>query len=129
MAFRLPGKEANKELCIMGNFINKMNPRDKSVLLYVATFFITFGTALCIIVFAIVSLVDTTKCSEMGTALAALMITIAVLFLASVVVVGLVSRKLFPKTSGCLAAVIGYGIVLFMSYLCVGFGLLVAFNC
>ena len=113
----------------MGNFLNKMNPHDKSILLFVGTFFITIGVAVCIIVFSIIILADTTNCSDITNALAALLITIAVLFLASIVGVGYASRKFFTSRPGHLAAVIGYGVVILMSYFCVGFGLLVLFNC
>lgn len=109
--------------------INKMDAPTKGVLLFVGAFIITIGLACCIITFAIMLLMDTTSCSTMARALAVLLITIAVVFITSVVVAGIVARKITQSTPGCVALLVAHGAALLASYLVIGFGLLVAFNC
>jgi hypothetical protein len=65
----------------------------------------------------------------MARALAVLWITIAVVFIASVVVVGVVAKKIVPSTPGRVAILVAHGAALLASYLVIAFGLLVAFNC
>jgi len=108
---------------------NKMDARVKGILLVVGTYVVTLGIAICIISLAIMSLADTHSCSTMGRALVTLWITIAVVFLASVFVVGIGAWKVTPNSAGRLAIVAAHGAALMASYFCFAFGLLVAFNC
>ena len=108
---------------------SKMDARVKGVLLVVSAYIVTMGIAICIIAFTMISLAETHSCSTMSRALLTLWIIIAVLFLISIAVVGLVARKVIPSRSGCQAPVVGQGVLMLASFLCVAFGLMVAFNC
>jgi predicted anti-sigma-YlaC factor YlaD len=107
----------------------KMDPRLKGVLLVIGAYVVTIGIVICIISFAIMSLSETHSCSVMTRALATLLITMAVVFLISIAVVGVVARKVFPNRIGCLATVGVYGLAMLASFIFFAFGLMVAFNC
>ena len=107
----------------------QLNSGIKGVLLLVGAYILTLGMAICGIFFALIFLVDTHNCSALGDALVNLWIMIAVIFLSSIVVVGVVGRKTLASNMGCLAVVVVYAIALLGSYLFIAFGLLVAFNC
>ena len=108
---------------------NQKDPRIKGVLLIIGAYVVTIGIVICIISFAIMSLSETHSCSVMTRALATLLITMAVVFLISIAVVGVVARKVFPNRIGCLATVGAYGLAMLASFIFFAFGLMVAFNC
>jgi hypothetical protein len=108
---------------------NQMDARVKGVLLVVGAYIVTIGIAICIISFAIMSLADTHSCSVMGRAMVTLWITIAVEFLASIAVSGVITWRIIPSSAGRLAVVAAQSVALTASYLFIAFGLLVAFNC
>ena len=107
----------------------KMDPRLWGVLLVIGAYVVTIGIIICIISFAIMSLSETHSCSVMTRALATLLITMAVVFLISIAVVGVVARKVFPNRIGCLATVGAYGLAMLASFIFFAFGMMVAFNC
>jgi hypothetical protein len=107
----------------------KKDARLKATLLVVGAYVATLGIAICIISFTIMSLADTHSCSAMGRAMVTLWIAIAVEFLASVAVVGVIAWKVIPSLAGRLATVVSHAVALTASYLFLAFGLLVAFNC
>jgi len=108
---------------------NKMNAPARGVLLVVGACMVTACLACSIITFASMVFIDTTKCGAVSRALPVLWITIAVVFLASVVVVGVKARKIIPGVAGRRAIVAVYGVVMLASFVVIAFGLLVAFNC
>jgi hypothetical protein len=85
--------------------------------------------AIFIIAFAIMILMGTNSCSTMGQGLVVLWITIAAVFLTSVIVVRAMAWKITPSFAGRLAIVAMHSAALLVSYVIIAFGLLVAFNC
>ena len=65
----------------------------------------------------------------MSQALVVMWIIIAVVFLISVIVVGVVAQKIDPGFAVRFAIVTLFGIALLVSYIVIAFGLLVLFNC
>lgn len=108
---------------------NKMNAPARGVLLVVGACMVTICLACSIITFASMVFIDTTKCGAVSRALPVLWITIAVVFLTSVVVVGVKARKIIPGVAGRRAIVAVYGVVMLVSYVVIAFLLMVAFNC
>lgn len=110
---------------------NKMSAGAKSLTVIVGTYVVTIGLAVLISVFAIVILIlmGVTHCTTMIQALVGLWVILAAVFLTSVVVVGLVARKIYPGFGGRLAVLAVYGVAMLVSYACFAFGLMVAFNC
>ena len=108
---------------------NKMNTGTKGVLLVIGAYIVTFGVTICIITLAIAIFIDTTSCGAVSRALPALWGTVAVVFLVSGVVVGVVAWKVIQGLAGRLAVMAVYGVVMLVSYVGIAFGLLVAFNC
>lgn len=105
------------------------NAAIKGLLLIGGSYIATIVVTVAIVVVTIMALLDTTSCSTMGTALVMLWGTIAVLFLASVVVVGIIARKIAANTIGRLLIVGVYGAMMLGSFLVIAFVLLVAFDC
>ena len=108
---------------------DKMSPVSKGVGLVVGASVVTMGVAVCIIALISMIFIDFTKCGSVSDGLGVLFVTIAVVFLASFVVVGIVARKVIPGGAGCWAIVAVYGVMMLASYLFIAFGLMVAFNC
>jgi hypothetical protein len=108
---------------------NKVNAFIKGVLLVIGGYIITIWTAVFIISIAIMLLLNTSNCSVMGRALVVLWITIAGLFLASVIMVRFLARKIIPPMTGRWIIPTVHGMVLFSSYVVIAFVLMVAFNC
>jgi len=108
---------------------NKMSTGTKGVLLVIGAYIITFGVAICIIVLAIATFIDTTNCGAMSRALPVLWGTIAVVFLASVAVTGVLAWKIVPGTAGRLVVMAVYGVAMLVSCVGIAFGLMVVFNC
>ncbi len=108
----------------------EMSAGVKGVLAAVVAYIATIGMAVFIAVTAIVILmIGSPSCSDMGQALLVLWGTIAAVFLASTAVLGVVVCKIVAGTTGRLAIVVTYGVVLLVSYAVIAFGLMVAFNC
>jgi hypothetical protein len=107
----------------------KMNTGVKAVLLVVGAYGVTMGVAVFIVTLAILIMMEPHSCSTMGRALLVLWATIAAVFLASVVVVGIIARKITPGIAGRLAIVAAHGVALLASYVVIAFGLMVLFNC
>jgi hypothetical protein len=108
---------------------NKMNTGTKGVLLVICAHIIAFGVAICIIVLATALFIDTTSCGALGRALPVLWGIIAVVFLTSVIVVGILAWKIVPNLTGRLVIMVVYGVAMLVSYVGIAFGLMVAFNC
>jgi len=105
-----------------------MNTVVKGILLVVVTCVITMVVAALVSV-VIVNLMEPKGCSDIGQAMLVLWGTIAALFLASTVVVGVMSWRMVPNLAGRLAIVLSYGAVMLVSFVIIAFGLMVAFNC
>jgi hypothetical protein len=101
----------------------------KGVLLVIGAYIVTFGVAICIIVPAIMNFVDTTNCGAVGRALPVLWGTIAMVFLASVIVVGVAVWKVISGIAGRLVVVAAYGVAMLVTYVGIAFGLMVVLNC
>jgi hypothetical protein len=108
---------------------NRANTGTKGVLLVVSTYGATMAVTACIVVVAVIGLMETTNCNDMGRALVMLWKTIAGVFLASVVVVGVVAWRIIPGVAGRWVTVGAYGVAMLASYFVVAFVLMVAFNC
>jgi hypothetical protein len=108
---------------------DELKPETKGLLLVVGAYFVTIIIAIIIIVLAIMLLSGSNSCSTMGRAMVTLWITIAVVFLVSVLVVRGVAWKITPKTPARWTMVIVHGLALLVSYVLITFGLLIAFNC
>jgi hypothetical protein len=87
------------------------------------------GVTALIIALAIMIFIDTTRCGAVSRALPVLWGTIAVVFIASGVVVRNKARKVISDESGRLAVGVLYGVVMLASYIFIAFVLMVAFNC
>ena len=101
----------------------------KGILLAVGAYVVTIAAAAFIILLTIITLTEPYNCSTMNRAVVILWVVVAVLFVASVAVVGIVARKIIPSGAGRLAVVVIHGMVMLASYVVLAFGLLVAFEC
>jgi hypothetical protein len=108
---------------------NRMSSGDQAARLIVRAYIITMAVAALIVTVAILILLQPHSCSAMSRALLVLWATIAALFLASIVVVGVVASSVSPSIRQRWAVVVAYGIVVLASYACIALGLMVAFNC
>jgi hypothetical protein len=95
----------------------------------VRAYLISLGLAVLITVLTTLLLVDTTDCGSVERGLLVMAATTAVVFLASVVVVGVRVWKAIPGTAERLAIVVGYGAMLLASFVVITCGLMVVFNC
>lgn len=107
----------------------KIDPGTKGVLLVVGAYIATVMVTILIIVLATMIFIDTTKCSSISQALPGLWGTIAVVFLASVIVVRVLAWKITPSTTGRRVIVGVYGVALLVSFVVLAFFLLIIFNC
>lgn len=108
---------------------NETNASAKAIRLVVVAYLVTMVVTVLAVAIAFMILVEPRSCSAMTRALLVLWTTLAALFLASVMVVGVAAWKVIPRVAGRLAAVGVYGVALLGSYVVIAFGLLVAFNC
>ena len=108
---------------------NEMHPGVKGVLLVIGAYIVTFGVTICIIALAAATFIDTTNCGAVSRALPALWGTVAVVFLVSVIVVGILAWKIIPSLAGRLVVMAVYGVAMLVGYVGIALGLLVAFNC
>ena len=107
----------------------EVNPGIKGVLLVIGAYTITVVAAILIIAISLMFLIDTHKCSALGPSLLALWGTIAVMFLISGIIVGIIAWKIMPSIAGRLVVVAVHGVSLLVTYIGIALGLLVAFNC
>jgi hypothetical protein len=110
---------------------NKMNPNAKMLTLMVGGYVFTIGLAVIIIALAIVILIslEVTNCSTMSQAMLGLWMILALVFLTSLILIGVVAWKIYSGFGGRLAVLAVYGIAMLMSFACFAFGLMVLFNC
>ena len=76
----------------------------------------------------VMSLMEPQDCSAYSQVLEIQWGMLVVMFLASVAVVAVVTRKVVPGVAGRLAVVASHGVVTLASYVIIAFGLMVAFN-
>jgi hypothetical protein len=87
------------------------------------------GMTILITLLAIIILVDTHSCSSVSRALAALGVATAMVFFASVAVVGIGAWRVVPGVAARLAIVVAYGGMMLVTYVVFTCGLMVVFNC
>ena len=97
--------------------------------LVIRAYLLTMGVTVLITVLTIIFLVDTHNCGSVERGLMVLGGTTAVLFLASVAVVGVGAWRVIPGVAARLAIVVVYGVIMLASYVVVTCGLMVVFNC
>jgi len=120
--------ETPKTKAVADSF-NNMNPSGKSLTLVVVAYIVTMVVSVFIIAFAIMTLMEVSNCNTMSQALVVLWIILAIVFLTSLVLVAVMTRKFYTSSSGCLPIAAVYGAVLLVSYVFMAFCLMVAFNC
>jgi len=107
----------------------KTNTGAQGLQLVIRAYAVTMVVAAVITLLVITIMVDTHSCSSVSRALAVLGGTIAVVFLASVTVVGVMAWKTIPSVADRLVIVVVYGVLLVVSYIVINCGLMVIFNC
>jgi hypothetical protein len=95
----------------------------------VRAYLVSLGLAVLITVFTTLLLVDTTDCRSVERGLLVMNATTAVVFLASVVVVGVRVWKDMPGAAERWGIVVGYGAMLIATFVVLACGLMVVFNC
>ena len=95
----------------------------------VRAYLVSLGLAVLITVLTTLLLVDGSDCRSVERGLAVMWGTTAVLFLASVAVVGVRVWKAISGIAERLAIVIGYGAMMLASFVVISCGLMVVFNC
>ena len=107
-----------------------MNNNSKRILLAAAAYVVTMFVAIFIIVFAIaIILQQSFNCSDMGRALSALWVTIALVCIGSLVAVVAATRRYAPDMTVRNPVLVAYGAVILASYGVLAFGLMILFNC
>ena len=94
----------------------------------VRAYLVSLGLAVLVIVLTTL-LMDTTNCGSVERGLMVMGGTTAVVFLASVAVVGVGVWKAIPGVAERLAIVVGYGAMMLASFVVISCGLMVVFNC
>jgi hypothetical protein len=107
----------------------EMSTRAKGLKLVVRAYLVTMGVTVLITLLTIILMVDTHSCSSVSRALTVLGATTAVVFLASVAVVGVGAWKAIPGVADRLGTVVVYGVMMLASYVVITCGLMVVFNC
>jgi hypothetical protein len=95
----------------------------------VRAYLVSLGLAVLITVLTTLLLVDAGDCGSVERGLAVMGGTTAVVFLASVAVVGVGVWKAIPGVAERLAIVVGYGAMVLASFVVISCGLMVVFNC
>lgn len=108
---------------------HKLNPGIKGILLVVGAYIVTMVVTTLLIVGSVTFNINTNRCSALSQALPVLWGAIALVFLISVVVVGVVTWKAIASAAGRLAIMVVYAVMMLVSFIGFAFGLLVAFNC
>lgn len=107
----------------------QMKPGAKWRQLVIRAYLVTMALTVLITLLTIIFLVDTHDCSSVSRALAVLAGTTAAVFLASVAVVTVGVWKAIPSVAERLAIVVGYGMMMLVSFFVITCGLMVVFNC
>ena len=97
--------------------------------LLLRAYVVTIGLAVLINLLTIILLVDTTNCGSVSRGLGVMDVTTAVVFLASVAVVGVRARKVVPDLGRRWALVGMYALFLLANFVIMACGLMVVFNC
>jgi hypothetical protein len=97
--------------------------------LVIRAYLVTMGVTVLITLLTILFLVDPRKCRSVEQGLMVVGGTTALLFLASVAVVGVGVWKAIPTVAERLVVVAGYGAVMLASLGVMTCGLMVGFNC
>ena len=100
----------------------------KAIVLAIGAYIITLLVA-ALAALIVMTVMDPRGCSDLSQALLVLLGTIAALFLASGVAVGVAAWKVVPGKAGRFALLAAYGVALLASYIVIAFGLMVALNC
>ena len=100
----------------------------RAIVLAIGAYFMTLLLA-ALAALLVMTVLDPRGCSDLSQALLVLWGTIAALFLASVVPVGVAAWKMAPGRGGRFALLAGYSVALLASYVVIAFGLMVALNC
>ena len=108
---------------------DKMGSGAKGVLLILGSYGVTLGVAIAFIVLSIVIGLNISSYSTITRILLVLLITIAVIFLASIFFVRWAAWNITQHTSGRLVIVGVYSVAMLLSYVLIAFGMLVLFNC
>jgi hypothetical protein len=95
----------------------------------VRAYLVSLGLAVLITALTTLLLVDTTDCGSVERGLLVIAATTALVFLASVVVVGVRLWKSMPGAAGCWGVMVGYGAMLVATFGMMTCGLIVVFNC
>jgi len=95
----------------------------------VRAYLVSLGLAVLITVLVPILLMDTTDCGSVERGLLVMGATTAVVFLASVVVVGVRVWKDMPGAVERWGIVVGYGAMLLATFVVITCGLMVVFNC
>jgi len=90
---------------------------------------VTIIATILIIALTIIIFIDTTKCSVVTRAIAVLWGTIAVVFIASFVIVGKAARKVILDDTKRRIAMVLYGVFMLPTYVVIAFVIMVIFNC
>jgi hypothetical protein len=104
-------------------------PGTKWQQLVIRAYLITMGLTVLISLLTAIFLVDSSDCRSVERGLAVMGGTTAVLFLASVAVVGVGVWKAIPGVAERLAILVGYGVMMLASFVVISCGLMVVFNC
>jgi hypothetical protein len=107
----------------------EMKPGAKWRQLVIRAYLVTMGVTVLITLLTIILLVDTRNCGSVERGLLVVGGTTAVLFLASVAVVGVGVWRAIPGVAERLAIVVGYGAMMLASFVVLTCGLMVVFNC
>jgi hypothetical protein len=100
----------------------------KGALFVVGAYIITMGVTI-VAAFMTMLLIAPHDCSGYSRAIGGLWGMLALMFLASVAVVGVVAWKVIPGVVGRLVIVATHGVVTFATYVIIAFGVMVIFNC
>ena len=100
----------------------------KAIVLAIGAYIITLIAA-ALAALILMTVMNPRGCGDLSQALLVLWGTIAVLFLASSVAVGVAVWKIVPGRAGRFALLAGYGMSLLVSYVVIALGLMVALNC
>lgn len=100
----------------------------KKILKIAGLYLATIAAAVAMIFVALL-LLSPQSCSDYSRAAAVIWVVTALLFLASAVGAGLLSRRLFVGVTARVITVILYAVAMLLSYILIAISVLVGFNC
>lgn len=107
---------------------NQPNSTLKGILIFAGTYVATLvGTAVASLIVMLV--LSPQSCSDYGDALLVLWGVMALLFVVSTAVVGVWAWKTTPSLGGRLGMVVGYALLMLVTFVICAFGVLIGFNC